>query len=207
MHNLSTFPLTPSVLQYLPFLYIESTVALVSRGLKEFTRSRGKFWKSGFIIKRMPPKRLFVVVGSGPVAICSPKSPFLNKPLVSILPGGSLHCAGITFVHSTPGRNIWSGNSCLSVTGGSLTLRSCGVSSVSGRGVVGVEGADVDMSGCAGHSGIYIEASSAVLSSCVVKDNTLTGISVVRGADTVVEECVVGENGEVALQIEDDTTM
>ncbi|GMI26237.1 hypothetical protein TrCOL_g3044 [Triparma columacea] len=253
MHNLSTFPLTSSILKYLSLHFIESTVALVSTTLLEATRSRA-LWYSLLKIasKPIPPSTMdlrvyylsnpavphdhktitkaiertkergeggmttvfleggriyyedlnvqegekvkLVAIGDGSVAIASPKSSYLNKPLVSISPGSSLTCSNVSFVHSTPGRDIWSGNSCFSVTGGSLHLTSSTITSESGRGIVGVEGAIVHLSNsvicdCAG-TGIYAG-----------KDPKRNGGG--RGDDRTkvkVEGCAVLRNGKGGIQ-------
>lgn len=54
-----------------------------------------------------------------------------------------------------------------------------------------------------GHSGMYLEASTAIVNDCLLSKNSLTGLSVVRGGETKVSGCDVFGNGSSPVTIED----
>ena len=54
-----------------------------------------------------------------------------------------------------------------------------------------------------GHSGMYLEASTAIVSDCLLSQNSLTGLSVVRGGETKISGCDIFGNGSSPVTIED----
>ena len=54
-----------------------------------------------------------------------------------------------------------------------------------------------------GHSGMYLEASTAVVDNCLLSKNSLTGLSVVRGGNIKISSCDIIDNGDEPFTIED----
>ena len=54
-----------------------------------------------------------------------------------------------------------------------------------------------------GHSGMYLEASTAIVNDCLLSKNILTGLSVVRGGEIKISNCDIKGNGSDPITIED----
>ena len=54
-----------------------------------------------------------------------------------------------------------------------------------------------------GHSGMYLEASTAIVCDCLLSKNSLTGLSVVRGGNIKLSSCDIIQNGSEPITIED----
>jgi hypothetical protein len=54
-----------------------------------------------------------------------------------------------------------------------------------------------------GHSGMYLETSTAIVKDCLLRNNSLTGLSVVRGGKIKISICDIFDNGSDPVTIED----
>ena len=130
-----------------------------------------------------------------------------NVPLVTIAPKTIVNVQNLSFLHSSPGEDIWNGNCAIFIASGSLFMTSCSVQSSSGRGVVCVKEGVVVARSCIVHdsaaTGVYSGGRSVcTLDGCNIMRNGIGGRDIPSGhsgvyieaSKAIIQDCYVGSN-------------